>query len=173
MPPPRPSTNSLCSSNPQSRFGPSSSKNVSKRRAEISTSTNTSNSRSASSYKSRGTSNSRTGQSSNLSSTSDARKPRRKRRPKKKKQQVCMIAGNGYAFSKKKILILDQLFLLSQLLSRLFLNTFAICFSTWLDSRNSSIMSIKIFWGLQFSFTIQIDFASVLLYGCTVILFIW
>ncbi|XP_021897173.1 rRNA-processing protein EFG1 isoform X2 [Carica papaya] len=130
MPPPRPSTNSLCSSNPQSRFGPSSSKNVSKRRAEISTSTNTSNSRSASSYKSRGTSNSRTGQSSNLSSTSDARKPRRKRRPKKKKQQVCMIAGNGYAFSKKKILILDQLFLLSQLLSRLFLNTFAICFST-------------------------------------------
>jgi len=89
MPPPRPSTNSVSTSGRfQSRFGPSSSKNKSIQRAEMSTSSNTSNSRSGSSYKSRSFSNSKTGHSSNLSSNSDAHKPRRKRRPKKKKQQA-------------------------------------------------------------------------------------
>lgn len=87
MPPPRPSANSVSTSGrSQSRFGPSSSKNKSIQRAEMSTSSNTSNSRSGSSYKSRCFSNSKTGHSSNLSSNSDAHKPRRKRRPKKKKQ---------------------------------------------------------------------------------------
>lgn len=89
MPPPRPSANSVSTSGcSQSRFGPSSSKNKSIQRAEMSTSSNTSNSRSGSSYKSRSFSNSKTGHSSNLSSNSDAHKPRRKRRPKKKKQQA-------------------------------------------------------------------------------------
>ncbi|ONI26471.1 hypothetical protein PRUPE_1G027200 [Prunus persica] len=99
MPPPRPSSNSRTSSvRAQSRFGPSSSKNSSKKIAEMSTSSNTSNSRSGTSFststsrsgtsfKARGSSNSTAAQSSNLSSNSDARKPRRKRRPKKKKQQ--------------------------------------------------------------------------------------
>ncbi|CAN6551736.1 unnamed protein product [Malus baccata var. baccata] len=104
MPPPRPSSNSHSSSVcAQSRFGPSSSKNSSKRPAEMTTSSNTSNSRSGTSFntsnsntsssrsetsfKDRGSSNSTAGQSSNLSSNSDAHKPRRKRRPKKKKQQ--------------------------------------------------------------------------------------
>ncbi|KAM0985360.1 hypothetical protein FF1_012725 [Malus domestica] len=105
MPPPRPSSNSHSSSVcAQSRFGPSSSKNSSKKPAEMTTSSNTSNSRSGTSFntsnsntsssrsetsfKDRGSSNSTAGQSSNLSSNSDAHKPRRKRRPKKKKQQV-------------------------------------------------------------------------------------
>nr|POF22596.1 rrna-processing protein efg1 [Quercus suber] len=89
MPPPRPSANSVSTSGrSQSRFGPSSSKNKLIQRAEMSTSSNTSNSRSGSSYKSRSFSNSKTGHSSNLSSNSDAHKPRRKRRPKKKKQQA-------------------------------------------------------------------------------------
>ncbi|XP_062168472.1 rRNA-processing protein EFG1 isoform X2 [Alnus glutinosa] len=89
MPPPRPATiTASSSSRSQSRFGPSSSKNKSTQRAEMSTSSNTSNSRSCSSFKSRGSSNSKTGHSSNLSSNSDAHKPRRKRRPKKKKQQA-------------------------------------------------------------------------------------
>ncbi|KAH0993943.1 hypothetical protein GBA52_005426 [Prunus armeniaca] len=100
MPPPRPSSNSRTSSvRAQSRFGPSSSKNSSKKIAEMSTSSNTSNSRSGTSFststsrsgtsfKARGSSNSTAAQSSNLSSNSDAHKPRRKRRPKKKKQQV-------------------------------------------------------------------------------------
>ncbi|KAB2599738.1 rRNA-processing protein EFG1-like [Pyrus ussuriensis x Pyrus communis] len=104
MPPPRPSSNSRSSSvHAQSRFGPSSSKNSSKKPAEMTTSSNTSNSRSGTSFntsnsntsssrsetsfKDRGSSNSTAGQSSNLSSNSDAHKPRRKRRPKKKKQQ--------------------------------------------------------------------------------------
>lgn len=99
MPPPRPSSNSRTSSvRAQSRFGPSSSKNSSKKIAEMSTSSNTSNSRSGTSFststsrsgtsfKARGSSNSTAAQSSNLSSNSDAHKPRRKRRPKKKKQQ--------------------------------------------------------------------------------------
>ncbi|XP_039015394.1 rRNA-processing protein EFG1-like [Hibiscus syriacus] len=86
MPPPRP--NSFSNSvRAKSRFGSSSSRNSSMQRAEMSTSSNTSNSRSGSSFKAGGFSNSKTGNSSNLSSNSDARKPRRKRRPKKRKQQ--------------------------------------------------------------------------------------
>ncbi|GAY54036.1 hypothetical protein CUMW_153550 [Citrus unshiu] len=88
MPPPRPSTNTFPSSvQSQSRFGSSSRKNSSIQRAEMSTSSNTSNSRSESSFRARGSSNTITGHSSNLSSNSDAHKPRRKRRPKKKKQK--------------------------------------------------------------------------------------
>ncbi|KAF7151187.1 hypothetical protein RHSIM_Rhsim02G0032600 [Rhododendron simsii] len=88
MPPPRPSSKSF--SNPvrgKSRFGGSSSKKQPSRMAEMSASGNTSNSTSESSFRNRGFSDSRTGQS-NLSSNSDAHKPRRKRRPKKKRQQV-------------------------------------------------------------------------------------
>ncbi|CAL5395368.1 unnamed protein product [Camellia sinensis] len=89
MPPPRSSTNSFSNSvHVKSRFGGSSSKKQPLRRAEMSTSSNTSNSMSESSYRNRGSSDSRTGQNSNLSSNSDAHKPRRKRRPKKKKQQA-------------------------------------------------------------------------------------
>lgn len=89
MPPPRPSTKSLSSSlRAKSKFAPSSSKNFSKQRGDVSTSSATSNSMSGSSFKSRGSSNSGTAQGSNLSSNSDAHKPRRKRRPKKKKQQA-------------------------------------------------------------------------------------
>ncbi|KAF5452743.1 hypothetical protein F2P56_027710 [Juglans regia] len=89
MPPPRPAiTTAPSSGRSQSRFGPSSSKNKSIQRTEMSTSSNTSTSRSGSDFKLRGSSNSRTGHSSNLSSNSDAHKPRRKRRPKKKKQQA-------------------------------------------------------------------------------------
>ncbi|XP_038722451.1 rRNA-processing protein EFG1-like isoform X2 [Tripterygium wilfordii] len=88
MPPPRSSSNSFANSaRPQSRFGPSSSKNSSIRRAQVSRSGNASNSRSGSSFRAGGSSGSRTSHSSNLSSNSDAHKPRRKRRPKKKKQQ--------------------------------------------------------------------------------------
>ncbi|PRQ32220.1 putative rRNA-processing protein Efg1 [Rosa chinensis] len=88
MPPPRPSSNSRSSSvRAQSRFGPSSSKSSSKR-AEMSTSSNTSSSRSGTYFKPRGSSSSGATQISNLSSNSDAHKPRRKRRPKKKKQQA-------------------------------------------------------------------------------------
>ncbi|MBA0841155.1 hypothetical protein Goarm_003664, partial [Gossypium armourianum] len=88
MPPPRPSSNSFSNSvHAKSRFGSSSSRNSSIRRAEMSASSNASNSRSGSSFKAGGSSNSKTGNSSNLSSNSDARKPRRKRRPKKRKQQ--------------------------------------------------------------------------------------
>uniref|UniRef100_A0A5B6Z8A3 rRNA-processing protein EFG1 n=1 Tax=Davidia involucrata TaxID=16924 RepID=A0A5B6Z8A3_DAVIN len=88
MPPPRPSTNSFTSSvNAKSRFGGSSSKKSSLQRVEMSTSSNTSNSISGSSFKNRASSDSRMGHS-NLSSNSDAHKPRRKRRPKKKKQQA-------------------------------------------------------------------------------------
>ncbi|MBA0813124.1 hypothetical protein Gohar_027004, partial [Gossypium harknessii] len=88
MPPPRPSSNSFSNSvHAKSRFGSSSSRNSSMRRAEMSASSNASNSRSGSSFKAGGSSNSKTGNSSNLSSNSDARKPRRKRRPKKRKQQ--------------------------------------------------------------------------------------
>lgn len=86
MPPPRPSNKSLSNSvHGKSRFDPSTSRN----QVDMSTSTsNTSNSRS-SSFNARESSNSRTGgHGSNLSSNSDAHKPRRKRRPKKKKQQV-------------------------------------------------------------------------------------
>ncbi|XWS39227.1 hypothetical protein CRYUN_Cryun18bG0032400 [Craigia yunnanensis] len=89
MPPPRPSTNSFSNSaHAKSRFGSSSSRNSSIQRVEMSTSSNTSNGRSGSSFKAGGSSNSKTGNSSNLSSNSDAHKPRRKRRPKKRKQQA-------------------------------------------------------------------------------------
>ncbi|KAJ1398908.1 rRNA-processing protein Efg1 [Sesbania bispinosa] len=81
MPPPRPS-------NKLSRFGSSSRQNSSTLRSEISTSSNTSNSKSGSDFKVRGPSRSGTGHGSSLSSNSDAHKPRRKRRPKKKKKQV-------------------------------------------------------------------------------------
>ncbi|KAI6693348.1 hypothetical protein NL676_021058 [Syzygium grande] len=88
MPPPTPSKKSFSASvHGKSRFGSTSSTNKSFHRAEVSTSSNTSNSRSRS-FHARGSSNSRTGLSSNLSSNSDAHKPRRKRRPKKKKQQA-------------------------------------------------------------------------------------
>ncbi|XP_062108215.1 rRNA-processing protein EFG1 [Humulus lupulus] len=89
MPPPRPSTKSFSNSvRGKSKFAPSSSKNFSTHRGDVSTSSATSNSLSGSSFKSRGSSNSGTTQGSNLSSNSDAHKPRRKRRPKKKKQQA-------------------------------------------------------------------------------------
>ncbi|XP_043811074.1 rRNA-processing protein EFG1 isoform X2 [Manihot esculenta] len=89
MPPPRPPNNSVSNSvHAQSRFGASSSKNSCMQRSEISASSNASGSISRSSSKLGGSSDRRTGHSSNLSSNSDAHKPRRKRRPKKKKQQA-------------------------------------------------------------------------------------
>ncbi|XP_045789726.1 rRNA-processing protein EFG1-like isoform X2 [Trifolium pratense] len=98
MPPPRPS-------NKLSRFGSSSGQNSSKQRSQFSTSRNISNSKSSSDFRVRepsrsGTGNGsslssnsdshkpQTGHGSSLSSNSDAHKPRRKRRPKKKKQQA-------------------------------------------------------------------------------------
>ncbi|XP_031398951.1 rRNA-processing protein EFG1 [Punica granatum] len=90
MPPPRPSNKSVSNSfRGKSRFGPSSSRNSSSNQADVSTSaSNTSNSRGIS-FNARESSNSRIGgHASNLSSNSDAHKPRRKRRPKKKKQQA-------------------------------------------------------------------------------------
>ncbi|KAL2325180.1 hypothetical protein Fmac_024238 [Flemingia macrophylla] len=83
MPPPRPSNMKL------SRFGSSSGHNSSMQRSEISTSSNTSNSKSSSDFNLRGPpSRSGTSHGSSLSSNSDAHKPRRKRRPKKKKKQM-------------------------------------------------------------------------------------
>uniref|UniRef100_M4EY03 rRNA-processing protein EFG1 n=1 Tax=Brassica campestris TaxID=3711 RepID=M4EY03_BRACM len=95
---------------PQARFGSNSRKNSSMQRNEMpSSSRNTSNRRSESSYNARAAAatsygaraaastsynardaaaTSYSSQSSNLSSNSDAHKPKRKRRPKKKKQQV-------------------------------------------------------------------------------------
>ncbi|XP_020208910.1 uncharacterized protein LOC109793848, partial [Cajanus cajan] len=81
MPPPRLSNMKL------SRFGSSSGQNSSMQRSEVSTLSNTSNSKSNSDFKVRGPSRSGTGHGSILSSNSDAHKPRRKRRPKKKKKQ--------------------------------------------------------------------------------------
>lgn len=93
---------------PQARFGSNHRKNSSMQRKEMpSSSRNTANRRSESSYNARGASatsynaraatatlaardaaaTSYSSQSSNLSSNSDAHKPKRKRRPKKKKQQ--------------------------------------------------------------------------------------
>ncbi|XP_038877105.1 rRNA-processing protein efg1-like isoform X2 [Benincasa hispida] len=88
MPPPRPTKSFSSSAQARSKAGSSLRKSSTNHRAEFSTSSNTSGSRSGSSFKVRGSSNSHTGQSSNISSNSDAHKPRRKRRPKKKKQQV-------------------------------------------------------------------------------------
>ncbi|CAL5208162.1 unnamed protein product [Lathyrus oleraceus] len=77
MPPPRPS-------NKMSRFGSSSGQNSSKQRSEFSKFNNTSNNKSSSDFRVRGRSG--TSHGSSISSNSDAHKPRRKRRPKKKKQ---------------------------------------------------------------------------------------
>ncbi|KAK4773227.1 hypothetical protein SAY87_028246 [Trapa incisa] len=84
MPPPRPSNNSLSHSvHGKSRLGPFTSRN----RVDMLTSTNNTSTSQSSFYNARESSNSRTGgHGSNLSSNSDAHKPRRKRRPKKKKQ---------------------------------------------------------------------------------------
>ncbi|WVY95788.1 hypothetical protein V8G54_027939 [Vigna mungo] len=87
MPPPRPSNMKL------SRFGSSSGQHSSIQRSDISTSSNTSNSKSSSDFKVRGPSRSGTGHGSSLSSNSDAHKPRRKRRPKKKKKQVYYLCS--------------------------------------------------------------------------------
>ncbi|XP_022974416.1 rRNA-processing protein EFG1 isoform X1 [Cucurbita maxima] len=88
MPPPRPTKSFPSSAQARSKPGSSLRKFSTNRRAEVSSSSNTSSSRSGSSFKVRGSSNSQTGHSSNISSNSDAHKPRRKRRPKKKKQQA-------------------------------------------------------------------------------------
>ncbi|XP_027165235.1 rRNA-processing protein EFG1 [Coffea eugenioides] len=87
MPPPRPSKKSFSGSSNDRRFGGSSSRKSKPtlRKPEMSTSSNTSNSIG---YRKRGLSDPQTGNSDNISCNSDARKPRRKRRPKKKKQQV-------------------------------------------------------------------------------------
>ncbi|PNX73799.1 hypothetical protein L195_g029705 [Trifolium pratense] len=106
MPPPRPS-------NKLSRFGSSSGQNSSKQRSQFSTSRNISNSKSSSDFRVRepsrsGTGNGsslssnsdshkpQTGHGSSLSSNSDAHKPRRKRRPKKKKQQLRLWPLNDF-----------------------------------------------------------------------------
>ncbi|XP_023540715.1 vitellogenin-2-like isoform X4 [Cucurbita pepo subsp. pepo] len=88
MPPPRPTKSFPSSAQARSKPGSSLRKFSTNRRAEVSSSSNTSSSRSGSSFKARVSSNSHTGHSSNISSNSDAHKPRRKRRPKKKKQQA-------------------------------------------------------------------------------------
>ncbi|KAL2506645.1 Protein of unknown function (DUF2361) [Abeliophyllum distichum] len=89
MPPPGPSSKSFSSTlTDKTKVGGPSSKKLHIRKADISTSSNTSNSIGRSSFRKRGPVDSNTGNSGNLSSNSDARKPRRKRRPKKKKQQV-------------------------------------------------------------------------------------
>ncbi|KAL9260838.1 rRNA-processing protein efg1-like protein [Drosera capensis] len=86
MPPPRPSGNSRTRSTyASSRNGHPSSTTSSTRRSDFSTSSNASRNRNMPSSSDRGFSSSQTGHSSNLSSNSDAHKPRRKRRPKKKK----------------------------------------------------------------------------------------
>lgn len=79
---------------PQARFESNSRKNLYVQRNEMPSSSrnNTSNRRSESSYNARASAaNSYSSQSSNLSSNSDAHKPKRKRRPKKKKQQVGLL----------------------------------------------------------------------------------
>ncbi|CAN1128911.1 rRNA-processing protein efg1 [Linum perenne] len=89
MPPPRPSNNSSANSvRGRSRFGASSSTNTGRQRSEISTSSNSSSGKSGSSFKVGISSNARTGHSSNVSSGSDAQKPRKKRKRRKKKQQA-------------------------------------------------------------------------------------
>ncbi|RWR88861.1 rRNA-processing protein EFG1 [Cinnamomum micranthum f. kanehirae] len=106
MPPPRPSKNSYKSAgHAQSRFASSSSQAPYVERVEVSSSSNTTSTKSSGlssrgwgsnnartghssnlSSNSWGSNNARTGHSSNLSSNSDGHKPRRKRRPKRKKQ---------------------------------------------------------------------------------------
>lgn len=90
MPPPQSSNKLLLhSACGKSRFGPPMRSNLLGNQADMSTSTsNTSNSRSAS-FNARESLNSRTGgHGSNLSSNSDAHRPKRERRPKKKRLQV-------------------------------------------------------------------------------------
>ncbi|CAL9213658.1 unnamed protein product, partial [Arabidopsis halleri] len=70
---------------PRSRFASTSRQYSSLKRNEIPSSSNTSHRRSQSSH---AATSSHTSQSSNLSSNSDAHKPKRKRMPKKRKQQV-------------------------------------------------------------------------------------
>ncbi|XP_060178510.1 rRNA-processing protein EFG1-like [Lycium barbarum] len=87
MPPPRPSSKSFShSANKKSRFGGCTSKKSSFR--DVSTSSNTSDSINRSTFRKGRPADSLTGNSGNISSNSDARKPKRKRRPKKKKQQA-------------------------------------------------------------------------------------
>lgn len=86
MPPPRPSNKSFSGSFKDKRFGGSTSKKSASWKSDFSTSSNTSNS---TGFRRRGEAlDPQTGNSDNVSSYSDARKPRRKRRPKKKKQQA-------------------------------------------------------------------------------------
>lgn len=85
MPPPGPSGKPFSNlMKNKSRFMGSSSKKPYNRAAAISTSSNTSSSLGVSSFRNKGPVDSTTN-SGNLSSNSDARKPQRKRRPKKKK----------------------------------------------------------------------------------------
>lgn len=86
MPPPRPSNKSFSGSLKDKRFGGSTSKKSASWKSDFSTSSNTSNN--STGFRRRGALDPQTGNSDNLSSISDARKPRRKRRPKKKKQQA-------------------------------------------------------------------------------------
>ncbi|XP_051129969.1 rRNA-processing protein EFG1-like isoform X2 [Andrographis paniculata] len=87
MPPPGPSGKPFSNlMKNKSRFAASSSKKPYNRTAGISTSSNTSSSLGISSFRNKVPVDSTTN-SGNLSSNSDARKPRRKRRSKKKKQQ--------------------------------------------------------------------------------------
>ncbi|CAI9118317.1 OLC1v1019874C1 [Oldenlandia corymbosa var. corymbosa] len=85
MPPPRPSKKSFHGSSNDKRVGKSWSKKPAFHKPEMSTSSNTSNSIG---FRNRRSSDPVTGNSDNVSSNSDARKPRRKRRPKKKNKQA-------------------------------------------------------------------------------------
>lgn len=88
MPPPRPLKNSYRSAgHAQSRFASSSRQAPSIEKVGFSSSSNTTSTKSSGlSSRGWGSHNAQTGPSSNLSSNSDGHKPRRKRRPKKKKQ---------------------------------------------------------------------------------------
>lgn len=83
------------------------SRNRSVEKIEVSTSSNTSNSRSGPSTNNWGSLNSRVDHNSNLSSNSDAHKPRRKRRPKKKKQVWLNLLFN-FCASDWSIFLLEQ-----------------------------------------------------------------
>ncbi|KAF9605871.1 hypothetical protein IFM89_019843 [Coptis chinensis] len=89
MPPPRPPKKSVRGPyRNQTGNECLSSKKPAIERVPLSTFKNKPHGVGGSSFQNQGPSNSTTGHSSNLSSNSDAHKPRRKRRPKKKKQQV-------------------------------------------------------------------------------------
>lgn len=87
MPPPRPHKNSFRTSASGRSISITGKRNYSST-TELSTSSNTSNPRSSGPSARNWVSGGRTDLSSNLSSNSDAHKPRRKRRPKKKKQEA-------------------------------------------------------------------------------------